>query len=176
MSRSSQSSRQPCNRARRPFSFSSMSPASASPVHAPAKRGRPARRWLSLAEVATALAWTDDGLERLLEAVPAALPDAVKGANGWEIPERALRELLNVKAGPLPSFATVAEVAQALRLDRSTIYAWTALRGPDGRALLPCREILGRKLIDTRDVLALPATWPAWAPRRSFLFSEEVAS
>ena len=141
----------------------------------PPKRGRPARRWLSLAEVATALAWTEDGLERLLDAVPAALPDAVKGDNGWEIPERALRELLEVKAGPLPSFATVADVADALRLDRKTIYAWTALRGPNGRALLPAREILGRKLIDTRDVMALPATWPSWAPRRSFLFSEEVA-
>ena len=91
-------------------------------------------------------------------------------------PERALRELLDAKTGPLPSFATVAEVAQALRLDRSTIYAWTALRGPDGRALLPCREILGRKLIDIRDVLALPATWPSWAPRRPFLFSEEDAA
>jgi hypothetical protein len=142
----------------------------------PPKRGRPARRWLSLAEVADALAWTEDGLGRLLDAVPAALPDAVKGANGWEIPERALRELLEVKAGPLPSFATVADVADALRLDRKTIYAWTSLRGPDGRALLPAREILGRKLIDARDVLALPATWPSWAPRRSFLFSEEVVS
>ena len=142
----------------------------------PPKRGRPARRWLSLAEVAEALAWTEDGLGRLLDAVPAALPDAVKGANGWEIPERALRELLEVKAGPLPSYATVADVADALRLDRKTIYGWTSLRGPDGRALLPAREILGRKLIDTRDVMALPATWPAWAPRRSFLFSEEVPS
>ena len=153
-----------------------MPAASSSPTHASAKRGRPARRWLSLAEVAVALSWSEEALERLLTAAPGALPDAVQGANGWEIPERALRELLDVKAGPLPSYATVAEVAQALRLDRSTIYAWTSLRGPDGRALLPCREILGRKLIDTRDVLALPATWPSWAPRRPFLFSEEVVS
>lgn len=140
-----------------------------------AKRGRPARRWLSLAEVAKALAWSEEALGRLLATVPGALPDAVLGSNGWEIPERALRELLEVKSGPLPSFATVAEVAQALRVDRKTVYAWTSLRGPDGRALLPAREILGRKLIDARDVLALPATWPSWAPgRRSFLFSEEV--
>jgi hypothetical protein len=131
---------------------------------------------LTLAEVASVLAWSEDALERLLATAPGALPDAVLGSSGWEIPERALRELLDVKVGPLPAYATVAEVAQALRLDRKTVYAWTSLRGPDGRALLPSREILGRKLIDTRDVLALPATWPAWAPRRSFLFSEEVSS
>jgi hypothetical protein len=156
-----------------------MSPASttSTPATRFPKRGRPTRKWLSLAEVATALAWTEDGLERLLNTVPRALPAAVKGANGWEIPERALRELLEAKSGPLPSFATVADVADALRLDRKTIYAWTSLRGPDGRALLPAREILGRKLIDAKDVLALPATWPSWAPgRRSFLFSEEVDS
>jgi len=150
-------------------------------AHAPrstgsAKRGRPARRWLTLAEVASVLSWSEDALERLLATAPGALPDAVLSSSGWEIPERALRELLDVKVGPLPAYATVAEVAQALRLDRKTVYAWTSLRGPDGRALLPSREILGRKLIDTRDVLALPATWPAWAPRRSFLFSEEVSS
>jgi len=58
-----------------------------------------------------------DFLERMLERVPNVLPGAVRDAEGWRVPESALRTLFGVKSGPLPATATMQEVAEYTRRD-----------------------------------------------------------
>lgn len=130
------------------------------------KRGRPAKfsRWLSLADVARIVRTDEDTLERVLAGAPGVLPGAVCDAEGWRVPEAALRELLGVQSGPLPTTATPAEVARYTRRDRKTVYGWLKMRRPNGEPLLPYREILGSIIIDVRDVLALPGRMPGPPP------------
>ena len=131
------------------------------------RRGRPRRRVLSLEEVAVALAWPVAALERLLVRCPDTLPGAVRGADGWEVPERALRELLGAATGPLPQMASPAQVAEFLGKSLSQVYRLMKLRDPQsGAPLLPARRYLGDYRIRVEDVLKLPAAYPDWAPSR----------
>jgi hypothetical protein len=59
------------------------------------KRGRPAMRWLSVAEVAEAIEWDAAALRRLLKATGGAvLPGAVLENDGaWMVPESAVRRI-----------------------------------------------------------------------------------
>lgn len=151
-----------------------------SPSSTKRKRGRPsnATRWLTLDAVAEITRGDAEVIARLLERVPGVLPGAVQDEDGWRVPERALRVLLNAPSGPLPQMATVKEVAEALRRDEKTVYGWLRLLRPphapgaDPVPLLPHRKVLGSILIEARDVLALPSRMPG--PRPSF-FDKEVA-
>lgn len=128
-------------------------------------RGRPPKggHLLALPVVAEALRWDALELERLLDCVPGTLPGAVRRADGWWVPEGALRAVLAAPAGLLPQFATVAEVAESLRVSKSAVYQWTRLRGVDGRPVLESRQVLGRVLIPVAAVLRLPARMPEGA-------------
>ncbi len=138
----------------------------------PARRGRPARRVLSLDEVADVLAWPVTALERLLRRCPEALPGAVRGAEGWQVPERALRELLAAKTGPLPVMASPAQVAEFLGRSVSQVYRLLQMRDPvSGRPLLPSARYLGEYRVRVDDVLRLPSAYPDWAPARPAAFS-----
>jgi hypothetical protein len=141
---------------------------------APRKRGRPtsAARWLSLDQVADALRTEPETLARLLERAPGVLPGAILEPEGWQVPERALRVVLGAPAGPLPQFATVEDVAHALRRSPKTVYGWLQLRRPDGSPLLEHRRVLGSILIPAAAVLALPSRMPA-AP--AFFADREAA-
>ena len=163
---------------RAPFSF--FMPASTSIPKR--KRGRPsnATKWLTLDAVAEITRGDAEVIGRLLDRVPNALPGAVLDDDGWKVPERALRVLLNAPSGPLPQLATVKEVAEAMRKDEKTVYGWLRVmlppRSPGAQSLpmLPHRKVLGSILIDARDVLALPSRMPG--PRPSFFVRKEVAA
>lgn len=136
------------------------------------RRGRPVtavgagRRLLELAEVAEITGVPVEVLGRLLDRAPGALPGAVRaaagaeGGDGWRVPEAALRALLGARTGPLPQYATVADVAEALRVSVHAVYRWLRVRLADGTPMLAHREILGQKLIRADDVLRLPARMP----------------
>lgn len=130
------------------------------------KRGRPAKfsRWLSLAQVAQIVRTDEETLERVLAGAPGVLPGAVCDAEGWRVPEAALRELLGVQSGPLPTTATPTEVAHYTRRDRKTVYGWLKMLRPNGQPLLPHKVVLGAIVIDVRDVLALPGRMPGPPP------------
>lgn len=149
----------------------------ADPTELKRKRGRPtnAARWLSLPEVAEILRCDVGMLERLLRRLPEALPGAICEADGWQVPERALRVLLGSPCGPLPQMCSVEDVAVALRKDAKTVYGWLRLRkaGAEGGFLLPHRRVLGSIRVDVRDVLSLPAAMPG--PRSSFFADREAA-
>lgn len=144
------------------------------------KRGRPsnATKWLTLDAVAEITGGDAEVIGRLLDRVPNALPGAVLDDDGWKVPERALRVLLNAPTGPLPQLATVTEVAEAMRKDVKTIYGWLRVMlpprvtGSPPVPLLPHRKVLGSILIDARDVLALPSRMPG--PRPSFFVRKEA--
>lgn len=135
-------------------------------------RGRPVARWLTCDEVAEITRTDAQTVARLLDTVPDLLPGAERDADGWRVPERALRVLLGAPTGPLPPLATVPEVARCLRVNVKTVYAWAKLRRADGEPVLPVRLIMGALLVDARDVLALPARSPA--PRPLFLSEGRV--
>lgn len=141
------------------------------------KRGRPsnASKWLTLNEVADILRCDVGVLSRLLAKLPNTLPGSTLDDDGWKVPERALRVILGAPCGPLPQLATVRDVAESLRKDEKTIYAWLKLTKPGAKAepLLPHRMVLGSIRIDPRDVLALPSAMPG--PRPSFFADKEAA-
>lgn len=145
------------------------------------KPGRPsnASKWLTLDEVADIVRGDPDVIGRLLDKLPNTLPGAIRDDDGWKVPERALRKLLGAPAGPLPQMATVKEVAEAMRRDDKTIYAWLKLKRParqpglEPEPLLPHRRVLGSILIDATAVLSLPAHMPG--PRPSFFVRKEAA-
>ena len=161
---------------RAPFSFFRM-PSSTTIKR---KRGRPsnATKWLTLEAVAEITRGDAEVIGRLLDRVPNTLPGAVLDDDGWKVPERALRVLLNAPTGPLPQLATVKEVAEAMRKDVKTVYGWLDVmlppRVPGSPALpmLPHRKVLGSILIDARDVLTLPSRMPG--PRPSFFVRKEA--
>jgi hypothetical protein len=129
----------------------------------PAKRGRgrppSAATWRTLADVSDITGVPEDVLARLLKRVPNTIPGAIEGKDGWEVPERGLRALLG---GRIEQYATVAEVADALRLSESAVYDWiTRKLPPDGRTLLESRTICGRRLIPVRALVKLPERHPA---------------
>lgn len=133
----------------------------------PRKRGRPPLATLSLDEVAEVLCWPVSALERLLRKCPELLPGAAESPNGWTVPERALRELLGARTGPLPPMAGVAEVAAFLGRSERQVYRLIHLRDPKtGRALLPAKQILGEYRVAVADVIKLPPAYPDWAPSR----------
>lgn len=137
---------------------------SSSVARSPApKRGRPARRWMTIDEVAEALAWDAAALARALDRCPGLLEGALKGESGWEVPERALRELLRAKTGALPAMCSVAEAAAFIGRSDKWVYKLMSVRGPDGAALLPSRVILGEYRLLVEDVLKLPPAYPDWA-------------
>jgi hypothetical protein len=143
-------------------------------------RGRPVKVWrdLSLEEVARALGFAPAALERLLVAAPGCLPGAECVNGVWRVEERDLLRFLGDKGG-LEQRVTVRDVAEALRVHKQTVYDWLALRDPrSGMALLPSHKVLGHIRIFARDVLALPAEWPLWAPARpsSFFCAAEEGS
>lgn len=151
-----------------------MSPAlTAAPTKA--RRGRPSTRFFSVDECADFVRCGADVLRRLLDTVPGLLPGAVETADGWRVPERALRVVLGAAVGPLPALATVAEVAQCLRLDVSTIYKLLKARDAAGKPVLSHRVIWGQKLVLAADVLALPAN-RVGGPSSFFAKQEEAAS
>ncbi len=145
------------------------------------KRGRPcaSSQWLTLDEVAVILRSDAEVIERVLDRLPGTLPGCIKDADGWKVPERAVRGLLGAPTGPLPQMATVAEVAEAMRRSEKTVYGWLKLTRPPLRAgeparpLLPHRRVLGSILIEARAVLSLPAVMPG--PRASFFADKEAA-
>lgn len=151
-----------------PFLFS-MPAALPSPKR---KRGRPAARWLTLDEVAEITGCDAGVLARLLDKVPGTIPGADRDVDGWKVPERGLRAILGAPTGPLPQWATVQEVAAAVRRSEKTVYWWLGLKRDDRTPLLPHTKVLGTVLILARDVLALPAVMPAAGRAPSFLFSE----
>jgi hypothetical protein len=114
--------------------------------------------------VAELVRFDPEALARLLDAVPGLLPGAERDADGWKVPESALRVILGAPSGPLPVLATVAEVAECLRFSKKTVYAWLKLRRPDKSAVLPSRWIMGELRIEARHVLALPERSPAPPP------------
>jgi len=131
------------------------------------KRGRPPLATLSLDAVADALGWEPAALERVLNKCPDVLPGAVKGPDGWTVPERALRDLLGARAGPLPPMASVAEVAAFLGRSERQVYRLLRLKDPkSGKALLPAKQILGEYRVEVAEVLKLPPAYPDWAPSR----------
>lgn len=150
---------------------------SADPIAAPRKRGRPPRRSLPLSEVAGLLAWPEAALERVLVACPGVLPGAVRGSEGWSVPEVALRELLGAKTGPLPVMASPAQVAEFLGRSLTQVYRLLKLKDPvSGVPLLPAKRYLGEYRVRVEDVLRLPSAYPDWAPARPravSIFSEE---
>lgn len=129
-------------------------------------RGRPPRhlQWLRLPAVAEIVRKDVDFLERMLERVPNVLPGAVRDAEGWRVPESALRTLFGVKSGPLPATATVQEVAEYTRRDVKTVYGWLKVRKADKTPMLPHKQVVGSILIEVRDVLALPSRMPGPPP------------
>lgn len=131
-------------------------------------RGRPPKhlQWLRLPAVAEIVRKDVEMLERLLERVPTILPGAVRDADGWRVPESALRTLFGVKSGKLPETATVMEVAEYTRRDVKTVYGWLKVRKADKTPMLPHKQILGSIVIEVRDVLALPCRMPG--PPSSF--------
>jgi hypothetical protein len=140
------------------------------------KRGRPAAASLvrSLEDVSEITGVAVEVIERLLEKVPGTIPGAFKGEDGWRVPERGLRAILGAPTGPLPQFATVAEVAECLRRKPKTVYNWLGMRRAGGdEPLLPHKEILGTVLIPVAAVLSLPARMPG--PRPSFFCRKEAA-
>lgn len=141
------------------------------------KRGRPsnASKWLTLDEVADILHCDVEVLARMLAKLPNTLPGATLDDDGWKVPERALRVILGAPCGPLPQMATVKDVAEAMRKDEKTVYAWLKLMKPGVKPvpLLPHKVVLGSIRIDARDVLALPAVMPG--PRPSFFADKEAA-
>lgn len=131
------------------------------------RRGRPPLASLSLDEVAELLAWPAEALERVLLRCPGVLPGAEQGPSGWKVPERALRELLGARTGPLPPMASIADVAGFTGRSERQVYRMIHLRNPQtGKALLPARRILGEYRVAVADVLQLPAVYPDWAPSR----------
>jgi hypothetical protein len=122
---------------------------------------------MSLDEVADALAWPVQALERVLSKSPDVLPGATKGCAGWEIPERALRDLLGARTGPLPPMASVQEVAAYLGRSVRQVYRLLSLRDPKTQhPLLPAKRILGELRVEVAEVFKLPAAYPDWAPSR----------
>lgn len=143
-------------------------------------RGRPVKVWrdLGLDEVAVALGFAPEALERLLVRAPGCLPGMTCVDGVWSIAERDLLRFLGDK-GALEQRATVKDVAAALKVSPSTVYSWLALVHPKTeKPLLPSHKVLGHVRIFARDVLALPAEWPSWAPPRplSFFAREEDAA
>lgn len=136
--------------------------ASATASKPPTKRGRKpnSAKWLRLEDLADIVRWKVADLERLLDRVPGTFPGAIKGQDGWEVPERDVRALLGVPVGPLPQFATVKDVADSLRKAPKTVYWWLTLKTDDGKPLLPHTQKLGTTLILASDVLALPERMP----------------
>lgn len=132
---------------------------------------------MSLDEVAEALVWDAAALSRALDRCPRLLNGAIKGESGWEVPERALRELLRAKTGALPVMCSVAEAAAFIGRSDKWVYKLMQVRGPDGAALLPSRVILGEYRLLVEDVLKLPPAYPDWAApvlaRPLSFFSEE---
>jgi len=123
------------------------------------KRGRPAKvpRDLGLDDVARALCFAPEALERLLERAPGCLPGMVCEAGVWSIAERDLLRFLGDK-GALERRVTVKDVAESLQLSVHTVYAWLKMVHPVTRkALLPSHRVLGHLRIFARDVLALPS-------------------
>jgi hypothetical protein len=152
-----------------PFLFFAM-PSVAERPKTKRRPGRPAARWLSLDEVAEITRCDAGVLCRLLDAVPGTIPGADKDEGGWKVPERGLRAILGAPAGPLPQYATVEEVALALRRSPKTVYWWLGLRHADGRTpLLEHRRVLGTILIPALAVLALPDEMPEQGRRPLFL-------
>lgn len=153
-----------------------------SPSNPKRKRGRPsnATKWLTLDAVAEITRGDPHVIGRLLDRVPNTLPGAVKDEDGWKVPERALRVLLNAPTGPLPQLATVKEVAESMRRDEKTVYGWLRVMQPPRSPgappvpLLPHRKVLGSILIEARAVAMLPARMPG--PRPSFFVRKEVAA
>lgn len=121
-------------------------------------------RWLSLAEVEQVLRVPAELIERLLDAVPATLPGAIKGGDGWRVPERALRAVLGAPTGPLPAMATVDEVAACVRKDVKTVYRWLKLLHADNQPVLPHKRVMGTILVPAQAVLQLPRRAPGPAP------------
>lgn len=149
-------------------------------ITAKPKRGRPtnASKWLTLDEVADIVRGDAGVIGRLLDKLPNTLPGAIKDDDGWKVPEKALRGLLGAPTGPLPQMATVKEVAEAVRRDDKTVYAWLKLKRRCARTqtmvpLLPHRKVFGSILIEAAGVLALPAVMPG--PRSSFFSRMEAA-
>lgn len=136
-------------------------------------RGRPPKSslWLRLPAVAEIVHQDVAMLERLLARVPGVLPGAVRDADGWRVPEGALRALFGVKTGPLPETATVQEVAEYTRRSVKTVYGWLKMRKADKTPMLPHKQILGSIVIEVRDVLALPRRMPG--PPSSFFASKQ---
>jgi hypothetical protein len=51
-------------------------------------------RWLALSEAAEAMDWDADALHRLLTATSGAcLPGSIREAEGWQVPESAIRRI-----------------------------------------------------------------------------------
>lgn len=122
-------------------------------------------RWLSLDEVADVLRVPADLIERVLDAVPATLPGAMRSvAGGWIVPERALRAVLGAPTGPLPAMATVDEVAACVRKDVKTIYRWLKLLHADNKPVLPHKRVMGTILVPAAAVLELPRRAPGPPP------------
>jgi excisionase family DNA binding protein len=86
---------------------------------APAKRGRPALRWLSALEAAEALDWDPAALERLLASRAGAelFPGAVREPEGWTVPESALRRV----TGAGLFLFSVPRLAELLDCDAGTL-------------------------------------------------------
>lgn len=121
-------------------------------------------RWLSLDEVEKVLRVPADLIGRVLDAVPATLPGAIKAGDGWRVPERALRAVLGAPTGPLPAMATVDEVAACVRKDVKTVYRWLKLKHADGQPVLPHQRVMSTILVPAAAVLALPRRAPGPAP------------
>lgn len=168
--------------ARRPLPFfCAMKSMNVIPVEAvKRKRGRPAKvpRDLGLEDVARALCFAPEALERLLVRAPGCLPGMTRDDGVWGIAERDLLRFLGDK-GALEQRATVRDVAESLQLSVHTVYAWLKMVNPaTKKPLLPSHKVLGHLRIFARDVLALPSEWPEWAPARplSFFAREEEAA
>lgn len=121
-----------------------------------------------------------DALKRLLNRCPGVLPGARQGPDGWKVPERALRDLLGARTGPLPVMCSVEEAAAFVGKSPKTVYAWLKLRDPKtGAVLLPSKRILGELRIMAADVLKLPAAFPDWVSARrplSFFSTNQASS
>lgn len=139
-----------------------MAPTSQPALKPTARRGRPATRWLSLAEVAEITGLDVETLERVLAKAPGALPGAELDGETWTVHEGRLLKALGVTSA-LPKMATVDEVAEYLKRSPKTIYGWLQRTGPKGAKLLTHRKVAGTILIPVADVLRLPAKLPDWA-------------
>jgi hypothetical protein len=145
------------------------------------RRGRPVtiRPTITVESLARMLRLKPEALEALL--VAGLVPDArLDPVDGWQIPEsgvlamaRAQEEAATLDRA-LAQRLTVQDVAQCLRVPKSTVYSWLRLRDPrTKKALLPSHKVLGHVRILAVDVAGLPERWPSWATRRPSLFFEK---